>query len=817
MQTVGLESGAIRVGRDSASDLHLQDNKVSRRHCEIRLDGDQVTVTDLQSQNGCQLDGERIPPHRPATWIPGQTLRVGPFELQLDAPAASQVSQEVAPRSTAGVRSVYSGAAPAVQPYARTWRIACGLAQPSMVTVKDRPVVIGRDANCHMVLDDERISHRQARVHQENGQLWVTDLSQRDTTRLGDEPVPSDHVVPWPEGTLLQVGPFAFSQSGTVDVASMNAAQAAQAAQAAAAADFATQPAQDENIGSRMWQAWFGGIPWLPISMAIGGLCLVLGITAGVIQIIRSNREATPVAVATETLSPGETPRPSETPLPSETPSATPLAQQTPGGQSVALPTNTPLPTLPPCTPQAAGWLDLPFPYDGKNENRGTSEQFRLASQRTANGGRINSFFDHEFPLYTGEGDASESLQPNDTMVIFDGSRVLDKSSHPKEEGDFYSGHPGIDFSTYEWGKSTTPVFAAADGIFLDAGTDNLGNNYVHILHDRGDEGSYRTSYLHLENDEYFFAMLAMEPNTPLRSGQRIGTMGNTGNSSGHHLHFEIRKDCNEDGRFTLMEAVDPYGFTPSLQVSTDPMAGLTCGGSEYLWRITWDPDEEGGGCTSPEQRRQLDPAPFQGVISIATFIFTTANQGAATTVPVPIAKSMSERVDIAKIKVYRYDVDAASGIGRWVVVEPDPIIRTRNTGLYAEVELDRSGKYTLTGRPLDDVIPPQTNIQLTGPQSGDTFAGSVTVELIGTDNSTQGVREIKYSLDCGQSWQTYDDRPFTLITDDLTVCGLAEEAEKGNEWGLEENEYLILATSVDWSNNFEQPASPQRFKLTTQ
>lgn len=50
----------------------------------------------------------------------------------------------------------------------------------------------------------------------------------------------------------------------------------------------------------------------------------------------------------------------------------------------------------------STAFLDLPFPYDGGNENfGGTYQQFLIANQRNnGKGGRINSFFDHYLPVY---------------------------------------------------------------------------------------------------------------------------------------------------------------------------------------------------------------------------------------------------------------------------------------------------------------------------------------------------------------------------------------------------------------------------------
>jgi len=62
---------------------------------------------------------------------------------------------------------------------------------------------------------------------------------------------------------------------------------------------------------------------------------------------------------------------------------------------------------VPPGRPiQSLAFLDLPFPYDGGNENfGGTLGQFKRASQRSWAGGRISSFFDHLYPLYPAPSD----------------------------------------------------------------------------------------------------------------------------------------------------------------------------------------------------------------------------------------------------------------------------------------------------------------------------------------------------------------------------------------------------------------------------
>jgi peptidoglycan glycosyltransferase len=93
--------------------------------------------------------------------------------------------------------------------------------------------------------------------------------------------------------------------------------------------------------------------------------------------------------------------------------------------------------------------------------------------------------------------------------------------------GDFIEGHPGIDLST----PSGTPVYAADTGLVIFAGWTGIGyGNTIVIDHGNG----FRTLYGHLSQvSTYCGAKVA--------AGALIGLSGSTGNSSGPHLHFEVR------------------------------------------------------------------------------------------------------------------------------------------------------------------------------------------------------------------------------------------------------------------------------------
>lgn len=88
--------------------------------------------------------------------------------------------------------------------------------------------------------------------------------------------------------------------------------------------------------------------------------------------------------------------------------------------------------------------------------------------------------------------------------------------------------HKGIDVRA----STGTPVYAAASGVISSAGYNNGGyGNRVMITH-HIDGKTYTTLYAHLNSISV--------KSVQVSRGQRIGTVGSTGDSSGPHLHFEI-------------------------------------------------------------------------------------------------------------------------------------------------------------------------------------------------------------------------------------------------------------------------------------
>ena len=86
--------------------------------------------------------------------------------------------------------------------------------------------------------------------------------------------------------------------------------------------------------------------------------------------------------------------------------------------------------------------------------------------------------------------------------------------------------HEGIDFNA----EPGTPVIAAADGVVLSAAYHNDFGNMVELDHGEG----LTTRYAHLSR-------MDVKPGRLIKRGELLGAVGNTGRSTGPHLHFEVR------------------------------------------------------------------------------------------------------------------------------------------------------------------------------------------------------------------------------------------------------------------------------------
>jgi hypothetical protein len=175
----------------------------------------------------------------------------------------------------------------------------------------------------------------------------------------------------------------------------------------------------------------------------------------------------------------------------------------------------------------------------------------------------IGSYFDHDLPDYVQDGEVLTATGLEGTPDSGHHASDFPAYWNPAvRQYLYYDGHNGYDFNL-----SYQPVYAAAAGKVIFAAyeypdaQDHGYGQMIMIQH----AGGYITLYGH-------FSEILVKAGSKVRRGQRIGISGNTGHSTGPHLHFTVFHNCTP---------TDPYGWSGS---GPDPLASYQGETSAYLW-----------------------------------------------------------------------------------------------------------------------------------------------------------------------------------------------------------------------------------------
>jgi len=147
--------------------------------------------------------------------------------------------------------------------------------------------------------------------------------------------------------------------------------------------------------------------------------------------------------------------------------------------------------------------------------------------------------------------------------------------------------HHGVDIAK----NGTVPIVAAADGTVTQSNYSSSYGEFVMIVHKDENGQNWETVYAHMRRGSR-----EVQVGQRVRQGQRIGYMGNTGDSTGQHLHFEIHR-----GRWnnSKSNAVNPLNYMnmnqsptvtptpPKVEGTTNANLGtLVLPASSSSWRV---------------------------------------------------------------------------------------------------------------------------------------------------------------------------------------------------------------------------------------
>ncbi len=102
--------------------------------------------------------------------------------------------------------------------------------------------------------------------------------------------------------------------------------------------------------------------------------------------------------------------------------------------------------------------------------------------------------------------------------------------------GNFGNGHYGVDFGwNGNYGGPNAPIYSVNDGVVTQKDYNSSAGHYIWIETVKGNV-KFLHRYLHMNEASF------LKIGDSVVRGQHIGNMGNTGESTGNHLHLELWK-----------------------------------------------------------------------------------------------------------------------------------------------------------------------------------------------------------------------------------------------------------------------------------
>ena len=187
---VTLEDELINLGRDQSCQVVLAQKAVSRNHARISRDGALFFVEDLGSSYGTHLNGARLPKGEKRLLRNGDVIAIAQFDVTFDrvnelSEAISGQTQLAARRA---VRSVMKGLGAGDNSYLR---VMSGDKEGQHIELAEgQEYVFGRDrASADVVLTDDLVSRRHAKIRRDWSGVTLEDLQSRNGVKLNHKRV----------------------------------------------------------------------------------------------------------------------------------------------------------------------------------------------------------------------------------------------------------------------------------------------------------------------------------------------------------------------------------------------------------------------------------------------------------------------------------------------------------------------------------------------------------------------------------------------------------------------------------------------------
>jgi pSer/pThr/pTyr-binding forkhead associated (FHA) protein len=171
-----LRPGENVVGREA--DVQIADAKVSRRHASVANNSGELTVEDLGSTNGTEVNGDKLAAGEKRRIVAGDKISFGGIEMQVSMPGAKPgtATQTIASNKTSVMDSK-----PAVEAAPAT--LICG---ENRYPLRNGPNVFGRRDGNDVVIPDPYVSGKHGQIEITDEGVFLTDLGSSNGTFVNE-------------------------------------------------------------------------------------------------------------------------------------------------------------------------------------------------------------------------------------------------------------------------------------------------------------------------------------------------------------------------------------------------------------------------------------------------------------------------------------------------------------------------------------------------------------------------------------------------------------------------------------------------------
>lgn len=181
----------IVIGRGAGVDVRLPSPAVSETHCVIRLEGQDYVLFDPGSTNGTSHNGQHLVEGRRKLLRSGDTIGVAGFAIAFRAGLAMQGAhnaERTAALARRMVREALGAVGPGSEPPRLTFLNGRRAGERFAIPESDKGLVLGRDLDCDVRVDDSDASRRHALLKRTWEGVTIADLGAKNATLVNDAP-----------------------------------------------------------------------------------------------------------------------------------------------------------------------------------------------------------------------------------------------------------------------------------------------------------------------------------------------------------------------------------------------------------------------------------------------------------------------------------------------------------------------------------------------------------------------------------------------------------------------------------------------------